>query len=146
MPLNLSGFLIISAGLVKGFTSPLEPGLVQITKYHIHFFRFLMDILPRPLSLQISNTSLNVTKLVSYSCQLIYSNTKSNVFYIKQLVREQNRKHSLSFFFSLAASQPCLWSTQFREYIIFLQIPQVSAAQLLSLQNVQQEEAELAEG
>lgn len=99
MPLNLSVFLIISAGLAKGFTSPHEPGLVQTAKYHIHFFRFLMDILLRPLCLQISNTSLNVTKLVSYSCQLIYSNTKSNVFYIKQLVREQNRKQSLSFFF-----------------------------------------------
>lgn len=88
----------MSTGLVKGFTSPHEPRLTWIVKYHVHFFRFLMDILLRPLCLQISNTLPNVKKLISSSCELIYLNTKSNAFYIKQLVREQKRKHSLSLF------------------------------------------------
>lgn len=98
MLLNSSVFLIISAGLVKGFTCPHKPDLTWIAKYHIHFFMFIMDILLRPLCLQISKTLLNVIKLISYSCQLIYLNTKYNAFYIKQLVREQKKKHSLSLF------------------------------------------------
>lgn len=98
MLLNSSVFLIISASLVKGFPCPHKPDLTWIVKYRIHFFMFIMDILLRPLCLQISKTLLNVIKLISYSCQLIYLNTKYNAFYIKQLVRKQKKKHSLSLF------------------------------------------------
>ena len=57
-----------------------------------------MDILLRPSYLQISNTLLSATVLISYSCQLIYLNTKSNAFYITKLMREQKKKQSLSSF------------------------------------------------
>lgn len=69
-----------------------------------------MDISLRPLCLQISNTLLNVTKLISYSCQLIYLNTKSNAFYIKQLLREQKRKHFLLYFPSSIQALPVVHS------------------------------------